>query len=601
MKTKYFIAYILLLWGFQSCNVTDRIPENTFTDLNYWKKVDDLKLYSRYFYNTLSTPPGGADGYLDGTSDITVTQSAPDSFFDTRIIPTGDDGWSANDWANIRRCNYFMTHYQTVVGDTTEINQYVGEIRFFRANEYFAKVRRFGDVPWYDKDLQTNDNELLYKGRDPRLFVIGKIIEDLEFAAANMKLPSQVSVGQLHTYCASQMLARVCLYEATWQKYRGADESVWKPLMEKAAAAAKTIMDAGLYSIDPLVAKYIMDSDHPLMYKGKFIQEDLTKDSECILPQVYILNILMNQMGRNHSYGLSKDFIEQFLDIDGNPIALSSKYLGDDSIIEEIQNRDPRLWNIVNNRFVPFTLSNGVPTSNYVDIPGGSGAEQDATGYFSTKYKDPDPAQWNANSTTTDWYVFRYAETLLIYAESMYELGQCSQQVIDQTVNKLRSRLDYTDSNGNHITMGRLTTNPPADPMAIVNGQPRYGYAIEPLLYEIRRERCIELAFEGFRWDDICRWKAGKLIDNPKTMWGMVVNDDVINLYTIYNAGTNPFRSSQFATITDWDGKAKKLLRVYSDDLEARRKWNDKYYLDPLPLNQTTLNPNLLPQNPGWN
>jgi hypothetical protein len=148
--------------------------------------------------------------------------------------------------------------------------------------------------------------------------------------------------------------------------------------------------------------------------------------------------------------------------------------------------------------------------------------------------------------------------------------------------------------------MGRLTTNPVADPMATtITGKSRYGYAVAPLLYEIRRERCVELAFEGFRWDDICRWKAGQLIENPKTMWGMVVNDAVINLYTQNNGGTNPFKSSTYATITDWDGKTKKLLRVYSDDLEARRKWNDRNYLDPLPQNQTTLNPNL-GQNPGW-
>ena len=598
MKVKKIILLLaIFVVGFQSCNVTDRIPEDSITDLSYWKKVDDLKLWSRYFYTTLSGPEWG-----DATSDITVPASPPSIIFDTRIVPTGDDGWSYSDWGNIRRCNYFMVRYQTVEGDQADINHYVGEVRFFRANEYFKKVKRFGDVPWYEVDLQTNDTELLYKGRDPRLLVIGKVIEDLEFAANNMKLPSDVEVGQLHKYCASHMLARVCLYEATWQKYRGAAESVWKPMMEKAASAAKTIMDANLYDIEPGTARYIMDDDHPLMYKAKFLQEDLSRDSESILPRRYIRDVLMHNMSRNHSFGLSKDFIEQFLAIDGLPIALSSKYLGDDSIIMEIQNRDPRLWNIVNNRYVPYTLSNGIPVSNIIDIPGvGSTGEQNTTGYFSSKFRDPDPEQWIALSTTTDWYIFRYAETLLNYAEAMYELGQCTQAVIDLTINKLRNRLDFTDSGGNQITMGRLTTNPPADPMAItVSGQSRYGYEIEPLLYEIRRDRCVELAFEGFRWDDICRWKAGKLIENPKSMWGMVVNDDVETFYTNFNGGTNPFANSSFAKITDWDGKTKKLLRAYSDELEARRIWNDRNYLDPLPLNQTTLNPALLPQNPGW-
>ncbi|MDR0559709.1 MAG: RagB/SusD family nutrient uptake outer membrane protein [Prevotellaceae bacterium] len=601
MKAKNFILYAVLICGILSCDVTDRIPENTFTDLNYWTKVEDMKLFSRYFYSTLSSPPGGADGYLDGNSDITVPQDAPGNFFDTRVVPTGDDGWSSGDWANIRRCNYFMTHYQTVSGDAADIDHYVAEVRFFRANEYFSKVKRFGDVPWFDKDLKDNDVELLYKGRDSRMLVIGKVIEDLEFAVEKLKLPSQVPAGQLHKYCALQMLSRVCLFEATWQKYRNAAESVWKPLMEKAAKAAKDIMDANIYSIEQGTAKYVMDNYHPLMYTGKFIQEDLTKDKECILPRIYINGILTNQLARNRSFGLSKDFIEQFLDIDGKPIALSSKYLGDDSVFMEIQNRDPRLWNIVSNRFVPLTVNEkGEPVSNLVDLPVGSGAEQNATGYTAVKFRDPNPEQWNANSTTTDWYIFRYAETLLNYAEAKYELGLCDQNVLDITVNRLRARLDYTDADGNAITMGRLNLNPPADPLATVNGKPRYGYAITPLLYEIRRERCIELSFEGFRWADICRWKAGELIENPKTMYGIAVNDDVIELYTRMNSKTDPFKDSKFATITDWDGKTKKLLRVYSDELEAKRKWNDKYYLDPLPQNQTTLNPNILPQNPGW-
>ena len=598
MKTKYFILSVLFIavMGFQSCDVTDRVPENAITDLNYWKKVDDLKIWAKYFYTNF---PGPA--YSDNTSDIIVPQSAPAAIFNTRTVPTGDTGWSTGDWANIRRCNYFMERYQTVEGDAADINHYVGEIRFFRAYEYFSKVRTFGDVPWFEKDLQTNDTELLYKGRDPRLFVVEKIIEDLEFAAANMKLPSQVPKGQLHSYCAWHMLARVCLHEATWQKYRGANESVWRPLMEKATQASKTIIDSNLYDIEPSTSRYTMDDDHPLNYKAKFIQQDLSNDTEAILVRYYLKDVMTHGISRVTSNGISKDFIEQFLDIDGVPIALSSKYLGDDSTIIELQNRDPRMWNIVNNRHVPFTLTNGVPVSTFIDLPGVLSDAQNATGYISTKFRDPDPEQWVANASTTDWYIFRYAETLLIYAEAMCELEQCSQQVIDITINKLRSRLDYTDGSGNQYTMGRLTTNPVADPMAVtVTGQARYGYEVAPLLYEIRRERCIELAFEGFRWDDICRWKAGKVFENPKTMWGMVVSDELIERYTNYNGGTNPFRSSSFATITDWDGKTKQLLRAYSDDLEARRIWDDRNYLDPLPLNQLTLNPNIGPQNPGW-
>lgn len=74
-----------------------------------------------------------------------------------------------------------------------------------------------------------------------------------------------------------------------------------------------------------------------------------------------------------------------------------------------------------------------------------------------------------------------------------------------------------------------MRVNPPEDPLSNVNGRPQYGYPVSPIIYEIRKERKIELAFEGFRWDDICRWNAGELIESPKTMLGSVVNEEVID------------------------------------------------------------------------
>ena len=157
----------------------------------------------------------------------------------------------------------------------------------------------------------------------------------------------------------------------------------------------------------------------------------------------------------------------------------------------------------------------------------------------------------------------------------------------------MRARLDEPGK----FEMGRLFLNPPLDPLSVVNGSPRYGYAIDPLLYEIRRERRIELAFEGFRWDDIVRWKAGKLIENPKTMLGLTVNDEVVNRYTEVFGGTNPFATRSFYEFTDWAGNQKKLLKVYEN---MNRTWDDRLYLNPLPIDQLQLNPNLGPQNPGW-
>jgi starch-binding outer membrane protein, SusD/RagB family len=585
MKIKLYIIFTLLLVIVTSCEVTNVEPEDKITDLSYWKSVDDLELFANSFYTTLSAP----DANLDNTSDIAVPKTPDTRLFNNMTVPGSGGGWGTSDWTNIRNLNYFLSHYQTVEGNDADINQYVGEILFFRANEYFNKVRIFGDVPWMDKDLNVDDVDLLNKARDPRKLVIEKIIEDLDSAVADLNLPEIVAPGRLHKFAALQLLARVCLYEGTWMKYRNL--SGWEDYLQKAVDASERIMNEGNYEIVAGNAQY-MYNGYPLYYRQQFIEEDLTANKECVLPRIYIQDLLMHGLSRNvneSNKGVSKDFIESFLCVDGEAIGISPLYLGDDSVQMEMTNRDPRLRNMIDNKNLPYYLDGSTPIS-YPVTP--VVVNTCPTGYMVSKYRTPEPAQNEANKCTYDWYIFRYAEVLLIFAEAKTELGSITQIDIDNSINKLRARLDEP---GN-FTMGRLTMNPQADPMATVNGRPRYGYEVTPLIYEIRRERCIELAFEGFRWDDICRWHAGILIENPKTMLGIVVNNDIINRYMLYNGGTDQFATRTLYELTDWDGNTKDLLQVYSN---MTRIWDDKLYLNPLPTDQLTLNPNLV-QNPGW-
>jgi len=417
-------------------------------------------------------------------------------------------------------------------------------------------------------------------------------------------LPSSVELGRLHKYAAEQMLARVCLYEGTWMKYR--NQSGWEEYLEKGVTASKDIMDNGGYSIyKPDAAYYFKDGDlvdsktntvankdYPLYYREQFIQEDLTTNPECVLPKIYRLDQLTHQLSRSvneSGSGVSKDLIDDFLCTDGKPIALSSLYKGDDSTAIEFQNRDPRLRNEIDNRFLPYYLNGTIPVSNYLsDISSSS-----PTGFMASKFRSPVPAQNEANQTTYDLYIFRYAEVLLIYAEAKAELGTITQGDLDISINKLRSRLDEPSLPDGK--MARLTINPPTDPNATINGTPRYGYTISPLIYEIRRERRIELAFEGFRWDDIVRWKAGKLLENPNTVYGIVASDAVQKEYDNY-FGSKIFSGVNITTYDDWDG-TKKLIAPYTVSM---RKWNDKLYLSPIPSDQILLSKGNMEQNPGW-
>ena len=116
--------------------------------------------------------------------------------------------------------------------------------------DYFDKIKTFGDVPWYEKDLTTADIDELYKARDDRDFVLGKIIEDLEFAIEWLPEKSAAEVGALHKDAARTFLARVCLHYGTYKKYHNVSTSpTSQELLQKAATLAKEVMDLSLIHI----------------------------------------------------------------------------------------------------------------------------------------------------------------------------------------------------------------------------------------------------------------------------------------------------------------------------------------------------------------
>lgn len=571
MKSKYLIAGIGFMMYMSSCEFTDISPKDSLTDKSYWSKVEDLKLYANNLYKMFPGP----DHNLDSQSDNCISSTANSTLFNEATVPGSGGGW---DWGNIRSCNFFLNRYQSASGSEADINHYVAEVRFFRALDYFGKVKSFGDVPWYEADLQTNETEQLYKARDSRSFVIGKIIEDLEFAAKWLPEPGNVEIGRMHKYVAYAQLSRVCLYEGTHQKYHNENGTLSsQELLQKAVNAAATIINSGLYDIvkgdDKGCGQQAFDG-YPLYYGNQFIQEDLTNNKECILARIYVKDLLTHGLSRDNAkkgLGYSQDFTEAFLFKDGKPISAHPEY--DDATLEKtLANRDPRMYQIINNKHRPTLIDNeGIHVWERQNID----PSQGVSGYNLTKYISPIPEQSEANSTTYDWFLYRYAEVLLNYAEAKAELGECTQADLDKTINLLRDRVE----------MEHLTIHPIAD------NSIDYGYTISPLLYEIRRERRIELATEGFRWSDIVRWKAGKLLENPKTFVGMRIS----------NESKEEFPESTF------DGReiainGKTYLKIYDKALDdAGRKWqaNDKRYLTPLPTDQLTLNYKLI-QNPGW-
>lgn len=546
MKIKNILITGIASVALAGCNDSfmERYPE-AINDATFWNTPEDLKTYTNRFYTLL---PGGVNSIADGESDDQVPNSRPSFFWNEYPVPASGGSWAKSDWLYIRQLNYFMTHYNKVVASEADVNKYVAEVRFFRAQQYGGKIRTFGDVPWLEKELATNDKEL-YGSKMKRDLVMDKMVEDFDFAIK--WLPETPEVGRIGKDVARLLKARTCLHEGTYYRYHkvaGLDEKS-KALIEMAAKEAGDIIATHKYEIYK-TGKPLQD------YYKMFVIEDKSTLKEAILPVTYITDVRTHGMSRTlgeANTGFSKDFVKNYLCSDGKPISLSDKYLGDLSIDAETTDRDPRLKQTILTPDFPRKItaagdSSFIKEENLI-------SQYCYTGYNVIKYFSPLEKDLEANANTYDGIAYRYAEALLIYAEAKAELGTITQTDLDNTVNQLRDRVGMP-----HMLLEVGFVDP---------DWTKWGYDLSPLLQEIRRERRVELAGEGFRWDDLMRWNAGAVCDETDTYTGM------------------------------WVAKDNKYAEVYPGFF-GKRKWDNRLYLRPIPTGEILKNPNLKPQNPGW-
>ena len=576
MKRKYLL-YSLIAGAFTltGCNdaFLERAPQ-TLNDETFWTTPNDLKTYATAFYGIL---PMGVANIDDQNSDDMVPRNVNQFIWDQYSVPAEDGEWSKSDWQNIRNINYFMTHYGTVEGDEAEINRYVGEMRFFRALEYFSKIKTFGDVPWLEEDLNVDDTDILYGPKMPRNQVAQKIIEDLDFAIQWLPDGRVTSTGddanRITKDVARHIKARVCLNEGTYYKYHTELGYEYTDLLNQAASEADTLMNSGRYDI-----YNTGDAAHD--YYNMFVMEDKSNLSEAILYIDYVNPLRRHNMGHG-AYealaGFSKDFVDGYLYADGLPKALTSYPTADETMAEELANRDPRASQTIrNDKFFEGNESYTVIVTK--DTLGADDAyitQFIPTGYQTIKGYDPATAHRGNTLEVHDGIAYRYAETLLIYAEAKAELGSITQDDLDRSINQLRDRVGMP-----HLTTSVNFTDP---------NWPDYGYTLSPLLQEIRRERRVELAGEGFRFADICRWKAGQILNNVMTYVGKKISVKASQAKDGLRANNGCVIIYGNYTNADLSYQAGKS-----------RTWDDKMYLYPIPTGELQRNENLLPQNPGW-
>ena len=577
MKTNIlkYICVICAICSITSC--MDLEPKDSLGDNLVWNKADNFQLFANQFYGWTRDLGNGTDyqnGISDGVhsdyrSDLICTSSVNTYSQGTNAIPEKDGNFTSI-YKRIYYANLLLKNAESF-GNQASISTPMGEAYWFRAYLHFELLQIYGDAQILTEPLDIDNNQL-YGSRNPRSEVADQCIADLQ-KAAELLPETAKEEGRLCKDAAYAMLSRVALYEGTWQKFHNSNTSRAAELLTTAKNAAKQVMDNQHYSLfynAGLVNAGINSINQS--YRYMFILEDvqdnpvglMKKDNtEYIFSKRHrntdrlVLNVTHAMLG-NVCY-VTRKMANMYLCQDGLPVEKSSQFQGYTQAASEFQNRDARMDNTM--------LWHGEPNWNNDSKWRTAWTDADLDNSLTANARSNSGYQtqkWAVECEVADYYesmdypVIRYAEVLLNYAEAAFELNESiTDGDLDISLNLVRQRV-----------------NP---------GMPKLSNAFVSsnglnMREEIRRERTVELFLEGFRIDDLKRWKTAET-EMPQDQLGVKMTGTWFE--------------------SNWSGQSRSLNSDGCIILYSGRTWAQKNYLYPLPQDQRQLNPNL-GQNPGW-
>lgn len=571
--------------SFSSCDdFLTRDPQDTVTDVpSFWNNEENLRTsfldYYTYFFPGYRSGWNRADNFAEtNVADWTDDNAQEVATLFTKVAPTTDaDNW---DFEKIRNMNLLLSRIQSSSLGEEAKNHWSGVARLFRAMEYAKLVQKFGDVPYYDAVVGSTDNEQLYRARDPRTTVMDKVNEDLAFACANIRVNDGTKGLTVNRAVAQGFASRIMLFEGTWQKYHANNTAKAAEYLKAAKDYAAALMQTNAYSIAP-------------SYKSLTTSEDLAGNPEIIMYRSYVENVVMHslmsfQNTEHEMSSPSRSFVDAFLTKNGLPIhqAGNTDYKGKE-YAKEIQNRDPRLADNIDEE--SGLRLNGVA------------AVYAASGYYANRYVNKDLVNkpgGMSSTNTTDAPVMKLNEVMLNYIEAAAELAELGQYTLtqadfDKTINAIRDRqstqMPHVTLAGNALKVNGVEIN-----------DPDRDATVKPIIWEIRRERRVELAYEGLRFNDLRRWGKLEYADMTK--------NKKLNMGAWINKADYPENAEALAKITlcDENGKIVTGNEGYImpiTEVAKMRVMADKDYLYPIPVDQITMYENhgfKLTQNPGW-
>ena len=632
--------------GFTSCNDSfmERYPDTSLTEQTVFSNYNTFKTYAWGLYGVFTNTnilriPGTNGAYASATSYTSDIYAGylmrrqgdgnPYAFQNVSSSSSGN-GWA---FSFVYRVNVMLANIDNSGMTDADKEHWRSVGYFFRAYYYSELIARFGDVPWVDRVLGDSDKEIAYGTSTPRKEVADHVLNDLIYAEEHIKEEGD-GENTINVHVVRALLSRFCLFEGTWRKYHAlGDEDKY---FDACITYSKKLMDS--YPE--------LNSDW-----GEMLTSDLKGMKGIILYKEYVEKELTNyvlthvERTSTHNVEMPQHIIDMYLCKDGKTIHNSSEYEwsqdGDNSMNATFRNRDPRMYHTI---MPPYKVKDGKGdystwsyTSDpadreYIDIMGANescsnpgigmkrlpgqnwsaslvrrvpnlqgGAQYtiegkkygphayvaSRSGYYVWKNWDNWEENYNnAQVNTADKPVFKIEEVLLNYAEAMFETNQFTQTIADETINKLRKRAGVAD-----MVVAQIDGNfDPKRGKYYPKGNDN-GILVDPVLWEIRRERIIELMGEGFGFYDVRRWRMAPWFVNMQQK-GMWISKTELSSLTLLNEMTG---TSDGANGSMTEG----YIYLFNDPLKEGKGWLEKYYLYQVPLEEIALNPNLT-QNPGW-
>ena len=611
MKKNIFIIALMSLTAFSSCvdDVLNRPELSKPVDNNFWRNEADFRMYvndyyTNYFvgYNSGWSTAWGAGAYGSGAyvfnDDVVTTgkqplftNTVPSSRYSTSLTPDMLTEYSGANWnfAWVRKTNLLLERLETYKDNLSAeaYDHWVGVAKFFKGYEYYRLVCSFGDVPWFEATVASDDFDTQYKDRDSRETVMDNVYN--LFADAMGKIRTSDGDNMLNRYVAAGFISRVMLFEGTWQKYHNNNATLANKYLQQAVEAAEIVMNSG---------KFAISGD----FRSLFCSQSLKGHPEMLMYRVYDASQSVTHMQASYSNGVESQsraanlaFAKSFICTDGK--------VYQNSILENGSKLD--LQNMLKTRDSRFEAmfrkqpDNDAASLLYVEkFCPREGTAMEAPGTN---------AIYGSNTNTNDAPVIRYSEVLLNWIEAKAELGTVSQADIDKSINALRDR----DLAPEAIELGVQKTAHLQLPVA-ADFDPSRDTDVDPLIWEIRRERRMELAYEHSRLTDIRRWKKLDYMDNekyPDTMLGLWIDMKAELPALLEGDKDGNYIARQVVkadgTVVTYDGTNAADMVGYYVPLNAQPRdvFTDRNYLAPigeLQISEYSQKGYTLTQTKGW-